>query len=94
MGGAAIDSISLFRGASVATICRLSNAGKSHDEPCSQNRPNLIRISAPGLRSGQTLKAFLFFKNSVPHSLPVSIETQTDDGRSYRTEEQIQLKVE
>ena len=94
VGAAAIDAISVTHGASVSTICRLSTGDKPLDEPCSRNRANLIRISVPGLRSGQTLKAFLFFRNSVHNSLPVSIETRSDDGRTYRSEEQIQLKAE
>lgn len=89
-----IDSVSAQRGASVETICRVNTGDQPADKPCSGRRANLIRITAPGLRSGQSLRALVGFKTALPGSLHVAIETQTDDGRIYRDQLEIHSKVE
>jgi hypothetical protein len=79
-----IQSVTPERGASFETICHVRDANDSLVyEPCSQARANLIRITSPGLRSGQTLKAMIVFTNSLPDVVPVSIDTQTDAGQPY-----------
>jgi uncharacterized protein DUF3142 len=89
-----IDSILTPRGASIETICRLSAGDRQSDQPCSQQRANLIRIAASGLRRGATLRVLLIFHSSVRNSLRVSIETQTDAGQTFRDQREIHLTGE
>lgn len=92
---ASIESFSAARGASVETICRFSGNGpKPVDEPCSQNRANVIRITVPGLRPRQSFGALLGLKTSLSDPASVSIETQTDAGKIYRNQQDIHLKME
>jgi hypothetical protein len=86
-----VESISAPRGSSIETICRLSVGDRQSDQPCSQQRANLIRIAAPGLRSGATLRVLLLFHSSVRNILPVAIETQTDAGQTFRDQREIHL---
>jgi len=93
LGSATIDSVSVPRWASFETMCGLADANnQAVFQPCSSNRANLVRISSRGLRSGQTLRALMSFKSSVRNSLPVSIETQTDDGKPFR--QQLEISFE
>ena len=90
-----IAEVSTPHGASIETICRLVDGrNKLFDQPCSQNRANVIRLAAPGLRSGQTLKALLILNRKAQDSLPVSIETQTDDGQAFRKQQDVHFKME
>jgi hypothetical protein len=92
---ASIESVSTARGASIETICRFSGNGPEPiDEPCSQNRANLIRITAQGLRPGQRLTTLLGLKTSLSDPASVSIEMQTDAGKIYRNQQEIHLKME
>jgi len=76
-----IESLKPERGVSLETTCLLR--GADTNQPCSQNRANVIRMMAPGLRPGQTCRALLVLKTAPPNVVPVSIETQTDAGTPY-----------
>jgi hypothetical protein len=89
-----IDSTLAPRGVLIETICRLSIGDKQSNQPCSQQRANLIRIAAAGLRSGVTLRVLFAFHGSVRNSLPVSIETQTDAGQTFRDQREVHLTGE
>jgi len=89
----AIDSILAPRGVSIETMCRLSS-GDRQLQPCSQQRANLIRIAAAGLRSGVALRILLGFHGSARNSLPVSLETQTDNGQIFRDQREVHLTGE
>jgi hypothetical protein len=90
----AVDSTVAPHGVSIETICRLSIGDRKSEQPCSQQRANLIRIAARGLRSGENLRVLLVFHESVRNSLPVSIETQTDAGQTFRDQRQVPLMGE
>jgi hypothetical protein len=79
-----IASVTPQRGARLETICQTRAANStSVYQACGQNRANLIRLAAPGLRPGQTIRAMLVFKTTLSDVVPVSIETQTDAGRPF-----------
>ena len=91
---ATIDSVSAPRNASIETLCRLNTNGTWSEQPCSQHRANLIRIVAPGLRSQRSFTVVLVFKSSAPNYVqPLSFETQTDDGQTYRQQREVYLQV-
>jgi hypothetical protein len=78
-----IDSVTPQRGASFEAVCRTLNANNaSVYQPCGEGRANIIRIAAPGLKPGQTIRAMLVLK-TLPDVVAVSIETQTDAGRPF-----------
>lgn len=87
-----IDSIIAPPGASIETLCRLGD--KQPEQPCSQQRANLIRITARSLRSGASLGINLIFKSLVPKTLPVSLETRTDAGQTFRDQQELHLTGE
>ena len=79
-----IDALTPHGAASLETICRVFKPHNTFvDQPCGQNRANLIRMSASGLRPGQTLQATLLMKTTLPQIVTISIETQTDAGKPY-----------
>ena len=87
-----IESVTALRGASVETLCRVSDANnQTVFEPCSLKRANVIRISATGLRHGQILTASVIFNGLPRERLPVSIEAETDNGQTFRDQSEIHL---
>ncbi len=89
-----IQSVTPERGASFETICHVLDGNDSPVyQACGQARANLIRITAPGLRPGQTLKAMIVFTNSRPAVVPASVDTQTDTGQPYHDRLEVIIKV-
>jgi hypothetical protein len=81
--GSVVD-VTAKDGAAVETMCDHQYAGvRKNLQPCSHPRANVIRISAPVLRAGQTLTALLELNHDPPPTMPVAISVQTDAGRSY-----------
>jgi hypothetical protein len=79
-----LEAISPGRGETADTIWHILNPDNNFAVgSCSPRRANMIRINAPGLSPGQTLKTMLVFTNQPPQVLPASIETQTDAGERY-----------
>jgi len=83
-----IESLKPERGVSLETSCHVLDA----NQPCSQNRANVIRMIASGLRPGQTCRTLLVLKTAPSNIVPISIEAQTDAGRSYLDRLEIPLE--
>src|SRR5262249_50491524 len=92
VGPGAIEFVSVSRTVTVETICRESGVGQPSEVPCSPKRANVIRLAAPGLRSGQTLRASLTFDAPVPNSLSVAVEAPADDGETYCDQLKVNLE--
>jgi Protein of unknown function (DUF3142) len=85
-----VEALTAHGGATLETICRVFKPHNTFvDQPCSPNRANVIRLVASGLRPGQGLSATLSLKTTLPHVVPISIETQTDAGRPYLNRREI-----
>ena len=88
-----IESVRVQRGAWFETLCQTPDSTRPIAyQPCGQNRANLLRIAAHGLRPGETLAATIFFKFTPPDVMPISIETRTDAGQLYVNRKEIPVE--
>jgi hypothetical protein len=82
-GVAALENL-----AGVEMLCGSQTPGGAL-EPCSARRANAVRLRATAWRPGAKSLAVLSVGGALPSALPVSIGVRVDDGRVWRSEEQV-----
>ncbi len=81
--------------ASVEPMCRPPEATLSalQPQPCSRLRANVVRLRAPMLPPGQSLRAVLSLNHEPAASIPVSTAMETDAGQPYSIQRSILVKT-
>jgi Protein of unknown function (DUF3142) len=77
----------------VETLCARARANVANDQaallPCAERRANVLRLKARAWAGGYRAKALLSFQGEPPRTLMANITAQMDDGRVWRSLQQV-----
>jgi hypothetical protein len=77
----------------VETLCARAQTNGASDQaallPCAERRANVLRLKARAWAGGDRAQALLSFQGEPPRALMTNITTRMDDGRVWRSRQQV-----
>jgi hypothetical protein len=89
IGGAGFGAVETLCSGAVA-------ASRASDQsvllPCAERRANVLRLKARAWAGGSRAQALLSFDGEPPRALTVNITARMDDGRVWRSQQQVAVR--